>query len=98
VADDESKRRGARVVAILVWEPPQAQIPSSSIAPGVRPPDYSAVGAAAQHTLETTSWRPWAACTTWFVAPSRARRNSALVAESFDAQLLVLDSPRPGAP
>ena len=95
-AADESKRRGARVVAIVAWQPPQPQIPSGSIAPGVRAPDYSAIGAAAQHTLET---HVLATLGSVHDVTCRAEQGSpevVLSAESFDAQLLVLDSPRPG--
>jgi Universal stress protein family len=95
-AADESKRRAARVVAILVWEPPQAQIPASSIAPGVRPPDYSAIGAAAQHTLETHVMATLGSVHDVVCRAEQGRPDVVLGAESFDAQLLVLDSPRPG--
>jgi nucleotide-binding universal stress UspA family protein len=95
-AVDEAKRRGARVVAILAWEPPQAQIPSGSIAPGVRPPDYSAISAAAQHTLETHVMVTVGSVHDVTCRAEQGAPDVVLGAESFDAQLLVLDSPRPG--
>ena len=95
-AVDEAKRRNARVVAVHAWEPPQAQIPSAAIAPGVRPPDFSAVAAAAQHTLETHVMATLGSVHDVTCRAERGTPEVVLSGESFDAQLLVLDSPRPG--
>ena len=95
-AVEEAKRRNATVVAVHAWQPPQAQIPSASIAPGVRPPDYSAVAAAAQHTLETHVMATLGSVHGVTCRAEQGMPEVVLGAESFDAQLLVLDSPRPG--
>jgi Universal stress protein family len=92
----EAARRRVRVVAVLAWSPPRAQVPSGSIAPGVRPPELGAVAATNQHTLETLVI---ATLGSVHGVQCRAEMGSALdvlVAASLDAQLVVIDAPRPG--